>query len=311
MTESGYDDRAIDQAILQSHRTKNSVTSACAIDYVIHRQIVTQLIRKSAETTSAPVESRTLMLLGAGNCLDVDLRLLGQMFTEIHLVDLDENAVNAAADRHPQLKDKLRIHAPVDIAWPLCDAAMVHEKPDSQDTASTKKLAWLQQLQETDAVQSLPRCDVVVSLCLFSQLVDSLSQILGQRHEGKDGITRTSIADPQALELAVQALRKGHLSRMKTLCHSAGQILFVTDVVSSSTLPELSTTQQSELPNVLKQAFAKGNFFTGCHPDRTSSDFAEIVCNGDRTRMQITAPWIWMMGSRHFACYALTGNMPE
>ncbi len=57
-----------------------------------------------------------LCVLGAGNCNDLDLPRLSERFDEIHLVDLDANALDQAIQRQGvEGSFKLRVHAPVDL----------------------------------------------------------------------------------------------------------------------------------------------------------------------------------------------------
>src|SRR3954447_9511200 len=58
-----------------------------------------------------------LCVLGAGNCNDLDLPTLAEVFDEIHLVDLDPAALEAAVARQGMLAShKIHRHAPVDLS---------------------------------------------------------------------------------------------------------------------------------------------------------------------------------------------------
>src|SRR5262245_46170533 len=75
-----------------------------------HRARVT---REIAERAPASAGGR-LCLLGAGNANDVDLDALAAHFAEIHLVDLDPDAVARAIARvPPPQRGRLVPHAPL------------------------------------------------------------------------------------------------------------------------------------------------------------------------------------------------------
>ena len=58
-----------------------------------------------------------LCLLGAGNAGDVDLEALAADFAEVHLVDIDAEAVARAAARvSPRARGRIVLHAPVDLS---------------------------------------------------------------------------------------------------------------------------------------------------------------------------------------------------
>src|ERR1043165_130674 len=63
-----------------------------------HRERMTQEIVSRRPPAGAPAR---LCLLGAGNANDVDLAALAEVFDEIHLVDIDPDALAAARRRVP------------------------------------------------------------------------------------------------------------------------------------------------------------------------------------------------------------------
>ncbi|MCA9022365.1 MAG: hypothetical protein KDA74_19585, partial [Planctomycetaceae bacterium] len=53
-----------------------------------HRNLITGYLTELAQSSRG-----RLCVLGAGNCNDLDLQKLSQVYSEIHLVDLDESAL--------------------------------------------------------------------------------------------------------------------------------------------------------------------------------------------------------------------------
>src|ERR687897_647573 len=73
-----------------------------------HRQRLTA----SRVAGPPPQPERTLCVLGAGNCFDLDLEQLAKCYDAVHLVDLDAQALErtfARQDRTTQ--DRLVLHA--------------------------------------------------------------------------------------------------------------------------------------------------------------------------------------------------------
>ena len=58
---------------------------------------------------------RSLCVLGAGNCNDVDLKALTEAFEEVHLVDLDAPALEAAVERQGVKESpRMKLHGGID-----------------------------------------------------------------------------------------------------------------------------------------------------------------------------------------------------
>jgi hypothetical protein len=79
--------------------------------YAHHRARVTEVI---LDRSSAQADR--LVVLGAGNCNDLDLTRLAPRFAEIHLVDIDAAALaRAAARQNERVKEALRLHGQLDV----------------------------------------------------------------------------------------------------------------------------------------------------------------------------------------------------
>src|SRR4051794_13265654 len=78
-----------------------------------HRAQVTQLLREAARDLPAP---RRLCVLGAGNCNDLALGMLLDSYDEVHLVDLDADALAAGVNRQgPSARQRLKLHGRMDV----------------------------------------------------------------------------------------------------------------------------------------------------------------------------------------------------
>src|SRR5215216_699886 len=84
----------IDMWLIDEHRRANESTRPLFDSYREHREQTTRLALESAKPGAS-----TLCVLGAGNCLDLDLPRLSERFSEVHLVDIDRSALAGALSR--------------------------------------------------------------------------------------------------------------------------------------------------------------------------------------------------------------------
>ncbi len=124
--------------LLTDQQVLNRTTAAEWESYETHRRRVTDVV-----LATAAFRGGRLCVLGAGNCNDLDLVALAGVFNEIHLVDVDGDAVEAALRRQQVAPPMVVVHGGVDVA------------------AGT---TW------ADGMEPL---DVVLSAGLLTQLIDS------------------------------------------------------------------------------------------------------------------------------------------
>lgn len=81
--------------------------------YAPHRRRVMELV---AEKQAGP----DICVLGAGTCSDIDLEQLAGLFSEVHVVDLDGEALEGAWQRQSvAVRDRLVLHADIDLSGML------------------------------------------------------------------------------------------------------------------------------------------------------------------------------------------------
>ena len=79
-------------------------------------------------TRAAPDGGSRLCLLGAGNCYDADLERLASLYREVHLVDIDPEALDRAWERQSTtVRARLVRHPPVDLSGVLDQLARWRE----------------------------------------------------------------------------------------------------------------------------------------------------------------------------------------
>lgn len=230
---------------------------------------------------------KSITILGAGNCLDLDLHQLTELYQQITLIDLDSAALEFGVERQNKTNDP-RIHlvAPFDLADPLVQIT------ESQLHSADAIHRACQLLFSTMTVAPTEPADTVVSTCVISQMIAALVKVVTEQHA-------------QFL-LLLQSLRRGHIRRMLQLLKPGGTGLLISDLVSSDTTPWLQQISDAELPSVLAQCLSAGNFFSGLNPGvilqefRTCPEIAEL-CQS----VQILPPWKWQMGPRTYAVFAI------
>jgi hypothetical protein len=252
--------------------------------YAAHRARLTEAIR-----ASAPRAGGRLCLLGAGRCNDVDLDALAQVFSEIHLVDVDDKALAGAVARQAaDTRGHLRRHGGIDLAG-LSVRRLARWKrvpPDANELDAAAGAAL-------DAV--LARVpgpfDVVASTCVLTQMAFALRTALGERHP--------------ALDAARLALMRAHLSTLVSLTAAGGAALFVTDMVSSTTYPLDGLPPDRDLYDVMRDVVATGACYWAANPELVNGLLVEVA------QPELLAPWLWTGPlERTYLVYALRLRVP-
>ncbi len=242
---------ALDQQIANNRASENS-----GHWFAAHRARVLELLLRIK-----PTGARRLMALGAGNGNDLDFQALHGEFDEIHLADIDGEALGRAARRHPPLQERGLLHPGLDLR---------EESPN------------------------LPKnMDVVASLCLLSQINSSILQ---------------TTLDPAESLGAILATRKRHFLLMKNLLRPGGVGLFVSDLVSTDTAPELATAPRESLRALMDHLIAANNFFTGLNPAAVMEMlFTENDFKTGLEHVRFVDPWRWQISDeRNYLVYAIS-----
>jgi hypothetical protein len=274
-------------AAIADQRASNRAAAGASELYAGHRARLTAAIAELA----APGRRGRLALLGAGNCLDVDLAQLGALFAEVHLFDVDAPALRRArAGQPPSLRSRLHLHAPFDVSGALAglDAGWRRRAPAAGELASALAAC------EARARDAVPRgCDVVASCCVATQLSRALLAALGAGHPAFASLRRH----------AVQA----HLRTMAALTAPGGRALFASDVVSTETYPLEALAPDDDLDAVYERVVSDGNLFLGADPQLHLQLLRrDPVLAATFERPRRLPPWLWRTGpDRQFLVYAL------
>jgi hypothetical protein len=250
-----------------------------------HRARVTGLLR----IPLAPGQSR-LCVLGAGNCNDLALAALLAAYRELHLVDLDGEALTRGVARQGVLDHPaVHCHGGLDVTG-VVDvlAAWSGQTPILDEELAACAAAPLQRVRP-----ALPGpFDVVASTGLLSQLIHGIVGTAGEAH-------------PRFLQ-ALQAVRAGHLRLLADLVAPGGVGVLVCDVVSSESFPGLASTAEEWLPALLADLIRQRNFFHGINPAVVAEFLrADPVVGPQVAALEYVRPWLWDLGPRVYLVYAL------
>ena len=274
--------KALPPDLVDLHRGYNRETASNREWFAGHRARVTALILEAAPGAAGAPPAGSCALLGAGNGNDVDLAALLERFSEVHLVDLDREAIAAARAGLPDaLAARVLLHGPIDLGGGLRRLASWRKR-----AVTPAELGALPQQSAAEATAALSgRFDLVVSCCLLSQIVHTCDKVLGPQHG--------------QLEAVACALVVAHMRTLAQLVRPGGRGLLITDTVSSETYP-LEELWGSKAPlALLDELELAQNQLSGTGPVflrrilRTDDVVAPLV--GD---VRLVEPWLWRFNQR-------------
>ena len=249
-----------------------------------HRRRVTELI-----VGGGPTRGGRLCILGGGNCNDLDLGRLANAFSEVHLVDVDREAIEKAAKRQ-SLEDSSRVvlHGGIELGG-IADrlsaarpaSATERELDDLIQQAAQPPEAGL---ADPGADLSTP-FDVVASTCLLTQLMNSAVDALGAGH-------------PRVPEL-LAAIRTAHVRLLAKAVAPGGRGLLITDVASTDACKHIETVGDAELSRLERRIARRSEYFLEVDPALIEEQLRTDVDLGSRIdSVERTPPWRWRITSQ-------------
>jgi hypothetical protein len=281
-------DRRPESHALRSQADANRSTRDHWNDFASHRTEIQNLVLP--DLFGAPEADKTLCVLGAGNCNDVDLKALSAGFCEITLVDIDGAALAGAVRRQGvEGSPAICLRGGVDLTG-IADLFPQWERspPDPVVVAAGARRAT-----EAPVPDLGGPFDVVLSPCLLSQLVGYASDVLGRSHPGRREL--------------LLALRARHLRMLVDLMAPGGTGVIVCDVASSTGHPALLDMRKGNLPVYLDRLTYTDRGFDGLSPIsmRAALESDPLIAPLLAPVQQI-APWLWHLGPRRtFLVYGL------
>lgn len=251
-----------------------------------HRESMTRLIAESQR-----LGGDRLCVLGAGNAYDLELEELLTRFAEVHLVDIDAEAVARARLRVPEgPRARLFAHAPLDVS-----GMFEHLERWARLQVTLQELIAAPAVGAQRIAASLPGpFDVVVSTCLLTQLQLTLLHSLGDRHQ-------LFVALREFLTLT-------HLRTLAALTKAEGRALLVTDLCESAVFPAGRPRNDADLPALMAELVAAGHVIHSSHPELIALTLGDDpVLVRAFGKGQVSVPWLWQNGpQRRFLVYGLT-----
>ena len=254
--------------------------------YADHRARLTDVL-----AASAPGNGGTLCLLGAGRCNDVDLERLASTFTEIHLVDIDAKALEAAKARQsPEVRSRLVIHGPVDLMG-LSPKRLRKWKarpptPNEVAASGVSTFEWL--------LERLPGpFDVVASTCVLTQMAFELRDGLGGQHKMLGAIRLSMVLT--------------HLRSLVALTAPGGASVLACDLASSSHFPLDQLPADAALLDVMGQIIESESFYASANPNLILQLWEQDeLLQLSTTEPDLFDPWLWTgPQSRTYLVYAI------
>lgn len=263
--------------------------NASAIDrwtpFAGHRAQIASLL-----ISSAPAPPGRLCVLGAGNCNDLDLLSLSRAFAELHLVDIDADALQRGAARQGQVAPgAVVLHGGVDVTGCWERWANWAGRRAATDSEFDEAVAG--------ALSAPPMAlggpfDVAASTCLASQLIESVIMAVGERR-------------PRLAEL-ILAVRTAHVRRLASLLSPGGVGWLIVDFVSSQTLPELLAPAEPNWQELAPRLAAQGNFFHGLNPFALLQLFQrDPLLASTVSNAEIAGFWRWNQTPKTYAVCAI------
>jgi hypothetical protein len=270
----------------QTFAGRNATTRERWAEFASHREQLTRIVQDHVAA-----HARSLCVLGAGNCTDLDLPWLKGRFQDIVLIDLDGDALSNGV--RVQLGDSSQgIRC---LARDVTDAYQIFDDLIRGSSSLDERMDELrQQIARVPALTAAgEKFDCVLSACLLSQLIDAVGMAVPQR-------------DPRYLEL-VLAIRRQHITTMLELLAPGGTLILVTDFTSSLTTPDLASVPNDQLAAYANEQLKQRNFFTGLHPQAVSDALSQMLPAGSSAPL-VLRPWKWDLGPR---LYLVTAHVSQ
>ena len=230
-----------------------------------------------------------LCVLGAGNCNDLDLKRLLQVYSEVHLVDLDESALEYGVQTQEVSDDPRLIRHVREITGAGQELSAYEADRVSLETDLSELIQHYSKPAELDLPGPF---DVVCSTCVLSQLILQAVNAVGDTH-------------PQFEQLMV-AIRSQHFQTIVGLIAEGGAGLIVSDFVSSESATDLKDVPDFQFTQYLSQLLSSRNFFHGVHPGVL---FSQLKGNAPLAALvqdvEMLPPWRWDLGLRQYAVAAI------
>jgi hypothetical protein len=264
-----------DNFLLARERERNATTRGHFGIYSYHREQQMALLHG--------LHGKRIAILGAGNCNDVDLPTIAKAFGEVHLFDIDAEALSCALAAQPsEVQSACHLHVR-DLTGTASFLDEWRSHPPEQMAAQIA--AWEQLAQLINEVGAF---DVVISTCMLSQVAINLRDFFGV---------------VPALNSALCAGIAGHVMLAATLTQPGGTLLVVSDCITNR-FPIYEETERRGALEAIFYLAAQGAAFPGTEP----SLIADLLLGASVGQAEFKKAWIWALSPEQtYLVYAIQG----
>lgn len=236
-----------------------------------------------------------LCVLGVGNGNELDLEQLASRFDAVHLVDLDEEALERARDRQSAaVRARIVLHESLDLSGVLQHLDEWGDRFPERSLLADRALAAAQGI-----VREIGRSfAVVVSNAVLGQLPVPFQRawLTSRANWGELLSTLTTI----------------HLGTLAGSTRPGGHALLVTDVASSRENPVFTEWRASraDLSAKLAAARAGDDLVWRRDPEGLMQKLGAAGLRGMVAELRLGAPWLWPRDAETQLVYALAFRHP-
>jgi hypothetical protein len=256
--------------------------------YRVHRAHLMELL-------GAHGRGGDLCVFGAGNCSDIDLEQLTGEFGEVHLVDLDGDALERARERVPlPSRDRIVIHPEVDLS------GFVNRLDEWSEGLPLGELGPRAVAAAHEIVRDLGRqFELTLSACVLSQLTVPFRRAWAR-----------SAFDWANIEAATTAV---HVATVAGATRPGRRGLFAFDVLSSKAYPALAEHEgeaRRELASFVDRQRRQGEITLSPDPEVFVSQLGAPGLASLVSQPTLTTPWLWNLGDAVQLVYGLVFRRP-
>jgi len=256
--------------MIERERWRNASTCSLFGGYAEHRANQMALL--------AGWRGERLAILGAGNCNDLDLAMLADSFRELHLFDIDGQALTSAYERQSERVRRACALHECDLTGvaTLIERWRDHEpEPREAVTAAWAELARI--------ASQAGEFDAVLSTCLLSQVAINLRDFFGI---------------VPVLNTALMAAITAHIVLAKTLTRPRGSLLVTSDCITN----RFPIRQEAAARGAMGAIFhlsQEGAAFPGTDPRLV----VDLLREARFSPPELKGAWIWDLSEQAYLVY--------
>jgi hypothetical protein len=296
LSRSAVDHRSVAEREIERHRRSNQNALHLVEAFANHRRHLTDLLVPATPLApSVEGEEPTLCVLGAGNCGDLDLERLATSYRSIHLVDIDEQALERARERQTErTRARLVTHGQVDLSGllePLGRWRNMQVTPEEIVLHPEHTSARL-------AARLGGPFDVVLSACVLSQMQLTVRSVLTDTHQLFGAVSYTATLT--------------HLRTLARLTQPGGRAVLASDVATEQMAPLREMDAGTDLREVLARMIRSGDVFNVVNPEVITAIAKDDPYLGKELPLaRLGDVWLWHNGPQYiFLVYALDFQRP-